>query len=85
VRDPVLPWKARVGALRSAVVLYQPLGWALTLSFLDQAVGGYASGEQALLLALDLRQPPMLAGRGVRVCAGPAGGQGPRPAQPATL
>jgi hypothetical protein len=54
VRDPALPLRARVVALRSAVVLYQPLGWNLTLSFLDQAVDGYARGEQALLYALDL-------------------------------
>jgi hypothetical protein len=49
-----MPLRARVVALRSAVVLYQPLGWHLTLSFLDQTVGGYARNEQAVLDALDL-------------------------------
>jgi hypothetical protein len=53
-RDPALPLKVRVGALRSAVVLYQPLGWRLTLGFLDQTVGGYARTERALRHALDL-------------------------------
>jgi hypothetical protein len=53
-RDPELPFAKRTTALRSAVVLYQPLGWHLTLRFLDQAVGGYARTEPALLRALDL-------------------------------
>jgi hypothetical protein len=38
VRDPALPLAKRTTALRSAVVLCQPVGWRLTLRFLDQAV-----------------------------------------------
>lgn len=54
VRDPTLPLPRRAGALRSAVQLYQPLGWHATLSFLDRAVGRYAASESKLLQALDL-------------------------------
>jgi hypothetical protein len=74
VRDPTLPLIKRVGALRSAVVLYQPLGWKLTLSFLDQAVGGLrpkragcACGVQVRRLGCDQAQRRFAASCGVAV------------------
>jgi hypothetical protein len=53
VRDPSLPLSRRVAALRSAVTIYQPLGWQATLSFLEQVAGRYQVSEPALLKAID--------------------------------
>jgi hypothetical protein len=53
VRNPNLPLSRRVAALRSAVTIYQPLGWQATLSFLEQVAGRYQVSEPALLKAID--------------------------------
>ena len=89
VRDPALPFSRRVVALHSAVERYQPLGWHLTLRFLDQAVGGHSSSEQALLRALELLEESrrlwlaeVRAYTGRRRADKAGGGRSPRPDDP---
>jgi hypothetical protein len=53
VRDPALPHRWRVSALRSCVRRYRPLGFLATLSFLEHQAGPYRTDEAALLRALD--------------------------------
>lgn len=53
VRDPTLPYRRRVSALRSCVQLYRPIGFHATLSFLEELAGPYERDEAALLRALD--------------------------------
>ncbi|MGJ6969615.1 hypothetical protein ACSDR0_47830 [Streptosporangium sp. G11] len=52
VRDPALPYRHRVSALRSCVQLYRPLGFQATLSFLELRAGRFQHDETALLNAL---------------------------------
>lgn len=53
VRDPALPFRRRVSALRSCVQLYRPIGFHATLSFLQELAGPYQREEEALHRALD--------------------------------
>ncbi|WP_043841114.1 hypothetical protein [Amycolatopsis taiwanensis] len=53
VRNPTLPYRHRVSALRSCVQLYRPLGFEATLSFLRQLAGPFERDGTALLRALD--------------------------------
>jgi hypothetical protein len=53
VRNPALPHRRRVAALRSCVQLYRPIGFHATLSFLEELAGPYHHDEQALLRARD--------------------------------
>ncbi|MEU7928155.1 hypothetical protein [Micromonospora sp. NPDC049801] len=53
VRDAALPYRHRVGALRSCVQLYRPIGFHATLSFLEEIAGPFHRDEAALLRALD--------------------------------
>lgn len=53
VRDPALPHRRRVSALRSCVQLYRPIGFHATLGFLRELAGPYESDEAALLRALE--------------------------------
>ncbi|MGW3805867.1 hypothetical protein [Micromonospora sp. NPDC005113] len=53
VRDEALPYRHRVGALRSCVQLYRPIGFNATLGFLEQIAGPYERDEAALIRALD--------------------------------
>jgi hypothetical protein len=53
VRDPGLPYRRRVSALRSCVQLYRPIGFRATLSFLEELAGPFQRDEAALLRALD--------------------------------
>ncbi|MFI6761941.1 hypothetical protein ACIBF5_22645 [Micromonospora sp. NPDC050417] len=53
VRNPALPHRRRVSALRSCVQLYRPLGFEVTLSFLREVAGPFERDETALLRALD--------------------------------
>ncbi|GAA2636687.1 hypothetical protein SMC26_16080 [Actinomadura fulvescens] len=52
VRDPALPYRRRVSALRSCVQLYRPIGFHATLSFLQAKAGPFHADEAALLRAL---------------------------------
>ena len=52
VRDPALPHRRRVAALRSCVQLYRPIGFEATLSFLHTKAGPFRTDEAALLRAL---------------------------------
>ncbi|NUR92574.1 MAG: hypothetical protein HOY71_51595, partial [Nonomuraea sp.] len=52
VRDPALPHRHRVAALRSCVQLYRPIGFEATLSFLRAEAGPFRTDEAALLRAL---------------------------------
>ncbi|WP_344471093.1 hypothetical protein [Nonomuraea monospora] len=54
VRDPGLPYRHRISALRSCVQLYRPLGFHATLSYLESKAGRFRSDEAALLRALDI-------------------------------
>ncbi|MGC5013000.1 hypothetical protein ACLQ2R_19735 [Streptosporangium sp. DT93] len=54
VRDPALPHRHRVSALRSCVQLYRPLGFHATLSFLELRAGRFQNDETALLGALEV-------------------------------
>ncbi|MEV7013588.1 hypothetical protein [Streptosporangium sp. NPDC051022] len=54
VRDPALPYRHRVSALRSYVQLYRPLGFLETLSFLELKAGRFQRDETALLRALEV-------------------------------
>jgi hypothetical protein len=51
-RDPALPYRQRVSALRSCVQLYRPIGFEATLSFLQVKAGPFQHDEAALLRAL---------------------------------
>ncbi|GIM94915.1 hypothetical protein [Paractinoplanes toevensis] len=53
VRNPALPHKRRVSALRSCVQLYRPIGFEATLSFLEELAGPFHRDDGALLRALD--------------------------------
>ncbi|MFB9234065.1 hypothetical protein ACFFWC_00715 [Plantactinospora siamensis] len=53
VRNPALPHRRRVSALRSCVQLYRPIGFHATLSFLRVVAGPFERDEAALLRALD--------------------------------
>ncbi|MDW5327248.1 hypothetical protein [Plantactinospora sp. KLBMP9567] len=53
VRNPELPYRRRVSALRSCVQLYRPIGFHATLSFLEEIAGPFQRDEAALLRALD--------------------------------
>ncbi|SCL45054.1 hypothetical protein GA0070606_0582 [Micromonospora citrea] len=53
VRDPALPQRRRVSALRSCVQLYRPIGFHATLSLLEELAGPFQRDEAALLRALD--------------------------------
>lgn len=53
VRDPALPHRRRVSALRSCVQLYRPIGFQATLSFLSELAGPFEQDETAMLRALD--------------------------------
>ncbi|MEU3456835.1 hypothetical protein ABZ671_25015 [Micromonospora sp. NPDC006766] len=53
VRNPALPHRRRVSALRSCVQLYRPIGFHATLSFLRVVAGPFERDEVALLRALD--------------------------------
>ncbi|MBN1170631.1 MAG: hypothetical protein JXA67_00475 [Micromonosporaceae bacterium] len=53
VRDPGLPHRVRVSALRSCVQLYRPIGFHATLSFLRELAGPFDHEEAALVRALD--------------------------------
>lgn len=53
VRNPALPHRRRVSALRSCVQLYRPLGFHATLSYLSLVAGPFEHDEAALLRALD--------------------------------
>jgi hypothetical protein len=53
VRNPALPHRRRVSALRSCVQLYRPIGFHATLGFLRVVAGPFERDEAALLLALD--------------------------------
>ncbi|MFI5930543.1 hypothetical protein [Actinoplanes sp. NPDC051494] len=53
VRNPDLPHRHRASALRSCVQHYHPLGFAATISYLEELAGPYQHDEQALLNALD--------------------------------
>ncbi|MFG1919224.1 hypothetical protein [Micromonospora sp. NPDC048898] len=53
VQDPRLPRQRRVSALRSCVQLYRPIGFAATLSFLEELAGPFQRDEHALPRALD--------------------------------
>ncbi|WP_394621197.1 hypothetical protein JNUCC0626_19530 [Lentzea sp. JNUCC 0626] len=53
VRDPGLPYRHRVSALRSCVQLYRPIGFNASLTFLALRNGPYYRDEAALLHALD--------------------------------
>ncbi|MFI7493076.1 hypothetical protein ACIBXA_32360 [Micromonospora echinaurantiaca] len=53
VRDPALPYRRRVSALRSCVQLYRPIGFHATLSYLEELAGPFEREEAALLRALD--------------------------------
>jgi hypothetical protein len=53
VRDPSLPYRWRVSALRSCVQLYRPIGFRASLSYLHAVAGPYERDEAALLRALD--------------------------------
>jgi hypothetical protein len=53
VRNPELPYRRRVSALRSCVQLYRPIGFHATLSFLEEIAGPFQRDEMALLRALD--------------------------------
>ncbi|MFC7328774.1 hypothetical protein [Marinactinospora rubrisoli] len=52
VRDPREPYRRRVAALRSCVQLYRPLGFFVTLDYLETVAGRYRRDERALLRAL---------------------------------
>ncbi|XVQ11636.1 hypothetical protein ACQP1W_03370 [Spirillospora sp. CA-255316] len=54
VRDPALPLRRRVSALRSCVQLYRPVGFHGTLAHLRAEAGPYERDEAALLRALAL-------------------------------
>jgi hypothetical protein len=54
VRDPALPYRRRVSALRSCVQLYRPIGFHASLSFLEELAGPLYRDEAALLAALDI-------------------------------
>ncbi|MFL6118218.1 hypothetical protein [Actinophytocola sp.] len=54
VRNPDLPHLRRLSAFHSCVQRYKPLGFAATLSFLEQLAGRYRQDEEALLRALDM-------------------------------
>ncbi|MEU0550101.1 hypothetical protein [Micromonospora sp. NPDC005979] len=53
VRNPELPYRHRVGALRSCVQLYRPIGFHATLSFLEEIAGPFHRDDAALRRALD--------------------------------
>lgn len=53
VRNPALPHRRRVSALRSCVQLYRPVGFEATFSFLEEVSGPFQRDEEALLRALD--------------------------------
>ncbi|WP_181874402.1 hypothetical protein [Marinitenerispora sediminis] len=53
VRDPRLPHRRRVAALRSCVQLYRPIGFTVTLDYLEATAGRYRRDERALLRALE--------------------------------
>ncbi|MET8529410.1 hypothetical protein [Micromonospora sp. NPDC005172] len=53
VRNPELPYRRRVSALRSCVQMYRPIGFHATLSFLEEIAGPLQRDESALLRALD--------------------------------
>nr|BFE58704.1 hypothetical protein GCM10020063_032300 [Dactylosporangium thailandense] len=53
VRNPALPHRGRVSALRSCVQLYRPIGFEATLSFLGELAGPFRRDDGALLRALD--------------------------------
>ncbi|MEU4645454.1 hypothetical protein [Micromonospora sp. NPDC023814] len=63
VRDPALPHRRRVSALRSCVQLYRPIGFHATLSFLEEQAGSFQRDEAALLRALDALVASRLARR----------------------
>jgi hypothetical protein len=50
VGDGALPFPHRVGASRSCVQLYRPIGFRATLSFLELLAGPYQRDEDAALL-----------------------------------
>jgi len=52
VRNADLPYLRRLSAFHSCVQRYKPLGFATTLSFLEQLAGRYRDDEEALLRAL---------------------------------
>nr|BFE32756.1 hypothetical protein GCM10010200_050070 [Actinomadura rugatobispora] len=54
VRDPALPLRRRVSALRSCAQLYRPIGFHATLAYLRAKAGPYERDEAALLRALVL-------------------------------
>lgn len=56
VRDASLPYGHRVSSLRSCVQHHQPLGWAATISFLEEVAGPFQLQHDgdALLRALDI-------------------------------
>ncbi|MEU6149332.1 hypothetical protein ABZ816_04960 [Actinosynnema sp. NPDC047251] len=51
VRDPGLPLRHRVSALRSCVVVHGPFGHHGTLAFLELEAGPFHRDERALLRA----------------------------------
>jgi hypothetical protein len=54
VRDPSLPFKHRVSALRSGVQIYHPIGFHASLGFLEELAGPFQRDEAALLRALEV-------------------------------
>jgi hypothetical protein len=67
VRDPAVPYRRRVSALRSCVQLYRPIGFHATLSFLEELAGPFQHQEAALLRALDALDASR-AGRRAEIC-----------------
>ncbi|MGK5674285.1 hypothetical protein ACSNOB_15760 [Micromonospora sp. URMC 106] len=89
VRDPALPHRHRVSALRSCVQLYRPIGFYATLSFLEEQAGPFQRDEAALLRALDVLAASRLARRAefrryaaARGAAKRRGQRSPRPEDP---
>jgi hypothetical protein len=89
VRDPDLPFKWRVSALRSCVQLYRPIGFTATLSFLAELAGPFQRDEVALLRALDaidasrtVMKAELAAYADLRRAAKRGGQRQPRPTDP---
>ncbi|MER5337918.1 hypothetical protein [Micromonospora sp. NPDC002717] len=89
VRDPALPHRRRVSALRSCVQPYRPIGFHATLSFLEEQAGSFQRDEAALLRALDALVASRLARRAerrryaaARSAAKRRGRRSPRPDDP---